>query len=111
MNKKTGEFSAADIKRTSGKTPRKENIYAPYKKRAGYFVCSDCRTEKADAERGAVHGNYSWSCKACDSTAAAIVDGTWRSASGQTLAASQRSKRKDAAKKYASGKLPKWMFS
>jgi hypothetical protein len=120
MNKRTGEFSAADLKKPIG---RREASGHPKKGTGrldstspvpGRFVCCSCRLDHPVSELGNERGGAGWNkgrCKTCATKAAAIKDGSYRDSHGRTYEASQRSKHKTPLRGYKSGRLPKWMFS
>jgi hypothetical protein len=117
MNKKTGEFSAADLKKPVGRkepvgTRRGDGITGLRVGDGGLFVCMDCGHSKPFAEVGREYPTNKKRCKTCEANAAALNDPSWRSPyNGGTIESVRRSHRKTAAKTYKSGRLPKWMLT
>jgi hypothetical protein len=118
VNKKTGEFSAADLKKpigrkVPGRAPNGEGNLLSVGPVKGRFVCYQCGHEHADSEmaREELGGNKGQKmCRACDVLVTSKTNGSFRYR-GQTLGARQRANNKSAKRIYKNGRLPKWMFS
>lgn len=112
-NRKTGEFSAADMRRaTAGRKPPKDGVGIPaVTKIPGRFICCGCLKEKADVYMARDRGGGRKICVGCVEKKTAISDGSFRTPNGTTHAAYKRNSAKKNAQNYRAGRLQKWMFS
>jgi hypothetical protein len=117
VNKKTGEFSAADLKKPigrkePGRSPNGEGSLQDTSPVKGRFVCGTCGHEHSESELADNNGpGINKKCKACCARLASIADGSFRDSTGRTHEAHKRNKQRAAFSRYQSGRLPKWMFS
>lgn len=113
MNKKTGEFSAADLKKPAGRKAEKMRDSGPSSSNTpvpGRFICRSCYKEHPDSA-AAKDDPSRQMCIACAERVQSITDGTFRDNKGCKHEASKRIRHRAVAKKYKAGKLPGWMFS
>jgi hypothetical protein len=105
MNKKTGEFSAMDVKRPVGvKEPSWPKCPRTNSSIEGRFVCVECKRDLPNTEIGRREGNKHNNaiCKTCVAKAIKKMHRDPKKVEAG---------HKATTKAYKVGRLPKWMFS